>query len=232
MKLLLRHLIVCVVLSLVCLLVTDRSEATAPTDVLRSVFTEANKILRDPATEDRPHERLAAIRGLFSRVFDFRGAAERSLGREWQARTPAEQGEFTRVFGDFVQRGFVYWIASVADIDLSGPGVTVQYLGESVHRDTATVQTALLGRGGRLIQLRHDMVYRDRRWMVRDVTIDGLSLVGSYRAQFEHVIRVSSYRELVERLRARITSEAPRPQAASADGGAPLLPRGIQVEGR
>jgi phospholipid transport system substrate-binding protein len=232
MKALPGRLGVALVVALLGLLAASASEASGPTDLLRSVFAEANRILKDPATEDRPQERLALIRGLFSRVFDFRGAAERSLGRQWQARTLAEQNEFTRVFADFVQRGFVYWIASVADIDLNGAGVTVQYLGESVNRDTAAVQTAILGRGGRLILLDHDMVFRDRRWLVRDVTIDGLSLVGSYRAQFEHVIRVSSYRDLVERMRAR-ASESPRPQPVSAtDGGPPpLLPRGTQIEG-
>lgn len=223
---------VSIVIGLVWLLVASTGEASGPTDVLRTVFAEANKILKDPATDDRPQERLAAIRGLFSRVFDFRDAAERSLGRQWQTRSLAEQIEFTKVFAGFVQRGFVSWIASVADIDLAGPGVTVQYLGESVGRDTATVQTAILGRGGRLILLDHDMVFRDRHWMVRDVTIDGLSLVGSYRAQFEHVIRVSSYRDLVERMRARI-SDSPRPQPAAATEARPaLLPRGVQIEGR
>ena len=94
------------------------------------------------------------------------------------------------------------------------------------------MQTAIVGRGGRLILLDHDMVLRDRRWMVRDVTIDGLSLIGSYRAQFEHVIRVSSYRDLVERMRARV-SDSPRPQpAAATDAGPARLPRGVRIEGR
>lgn len=232
MKALLGRPAVGIAVGLACLLAAAVSEASGPTDLLRGVFAETNRILTDPTTEDRPHERLAAIRSLFSRVFDFRGAAERALGRQWQARSLAEQNEFTKVFGEFVQRGVVYWIASVADIDLNGTGVTVQYLGESVNRDTAAVRTAILGRGGRLILLDHDLVFRERRWLVRDVTIDGLSLVGSYRAQFEHVIRVSSYRDLVERMRARV-SDSPRPQPASATGGAPaLLPRGAHIEGR
>src|SRR4030095_1825264 len=213
---------VALVVALLGLLAASASEASGPTDLLRSVFAEANRILKDPATEDRPQERLALIRGLFSRVFDFRGAAERSLGRQWQGRSLAEQNEFTRVFAAFLPRRFGHRLASVADIDLNGAGVTVQYLGESVSRDTAAVQTAILGRGGRLILLDHDMVFRDRRWMVRDMTIDGLSLVGRYRAPVEPVIRVSSSRDLVERMRARAT-ESPRPQPASATEAAPLL---------
>ncbi|HEY7435255.1 MAG TPA: hypothetical protein VIE41_08940, partial [Methylomirabilota bacterium] len=53
-------------------LLTSGAEAGAPTDTLRATFAQANKIISDPATEDRPLERLVAIRALFSKVFDFR----------------------------------------------------------------------------------------------------------------------------------------------------------------
>jgi phospholipid transport system substrate-binding protein len=205
-----------VVCALACLLAGVAPVQAGPaTDAVRATFAEANKIITDPATADRPYERLAAIRTLFSRVFDFRGAAERVLGREWHARTLAEQRDFTYVFGDFVQRGFVFWLASVAEVDGSGGGVTVSYVGESLDRERAAVQTTILARGGRQIRLDHDMVYQGKRWMVRDVTIEGVSLVANYRAQFDRVMRGSSYRELMARMRERVASEIPRPAAAS-----------------
>jgi phospholipid transport system substrate-binding protein len=207
-----------------CLCQANLAQAAGPTDVLRGVFAEANRVLTDPATEQRPHERLLAIRGLFSRVFDFRDAAERSLGRQWQARTAAEQQEFTRLFADFVQRGFVYWLASVAEVDGRAGGATVQFLGETVERDTATVQTAILARGGRMIPLTHTMVYRNRRWVVRDVTIEGISLVANYRSQFDRVIRGSSYPQLVQLIRARIASEYPFPEPPAQGAAAVYTP--------
>jgi phospholipid transport system substrate-binding protein len=207
-----------------CLCQANLAQAGGPTDVLRGVFAEANRVLTDPATEQRPHERLVAIRGLFSRVFDFRDAAERSLGRQWQARTAAEQQEFTRLFADFVQRGFVYWLASVAEVDGRAGGATVQFIGETVERDTATVQTAILARGGRMIPLTHTMVYRNRRWMVRDVTIEGISLVASFRSQFDRVIRGSSYPQLVQLIRARIASEYPFPEPPAQGAAAVYTP--------
>jgi phospholipid transport system substrate-binding protein len=191
------------------------AQAGPATETVRATFTEANKIITDPATADRPQERLAAVRMLFSRVFDFRGASERVLGPQWYARTPAEQRDFTYLFGDFVQRGFVYWLASVADVD--GNGVTVHYLHESLDRDRAAVQTTILGRGGRLVRLDHEMVYQGKRWMVRDVTIEGISLIANYRAQFDRVMRGSSYRGLVTRMRERVASELPRPAAAGPE---------------
>ena len=191
-----------------CLCQANLAQAGGPTDVLRGVFAEANRVLTDPATEQRPHERLVAIRGLFSRVFDFRDAAERSLGGQWQASSTAEQAEFTRIFSEFMQRGFVYLLASVADVNGDGGGITVRFLRESVDREHATVQMAITGRGGRLISLSHDLVYRDRRWVVRDVTIEGVSLVTNYRAQFDRVIRVSSYPELIQRMKIRLANES------------------------
>ncbi len=197
------------------LLVTGAAAAGAgaPTTTLQATFAQANKIIADPTLEDRPLERLVAIRALFSKVFDFRGASEDVLGPEWRARTPVEQREFTSIFSGFVQRSFVYWLAAVAEIDANG--ITVSYLSESVERDRAGVRTTIVGKGGRQIRLDHWMVYQGHRWLVRDITIDGISLVTNYRAQFDRVIKTSSYRDLVVRMQERVGAEMPRP----ASGG-------------
>jgi len=197
-------------------------EAGAPTETLRGIYADANKILIDPTLEERPMARLVAIRALFSRAFDFRGAAQRALGNQWQARTPAEQSEFTSLFAGFVQRGFVYWIASVAELDGNSGGVTINYLGESTDKDRALVHTGIASRAGRQVLLDHDMVYLGKRWMVRDVTIDGISLVANYRAQFDRVIRGSSYHNLVVRMQERVNEELPQsvvggPERINAD---------------
>ena len=228
----LRHLLLCAIL-LAAMGPANIAEAGAPTEMLRGVFADANRVLTDPATEQRPLERLVAIRGLFSRVFDFRDAAERSLGRQWQARTAAEQQEFTRAFADFVQRGFVYWLASVAEVDGRAGGATVQFVSESLDRDTATVQVAILARGGRMIPLTHHLIYRNRRWVVRDVNIEGISLVSSYRSQFDRIIRGSSYPQLLQLIRARVASEYPFPEPPSkAEAVAAPLIREIPFETR
>lgn len=207
-----------------CLSPPHSSEAGPPSDTLRAVFGDANKILTDPATRQRPLERLVTIQALVGRVFDFRDAAERSLGGQWQASSPAEQAEFTRIFAEFMQRGFVYLLASVADVDDHGGGITVRFLRESVNREQATVQTAVGGRGGRLISLTHELVYRDRRWVVRDVSIEGVSLVANYRAQFDRVIRVASFPELIQRMKIRVAAE-PLLQESVEAGAAPDVRR-------
>ena len=210
------HLIVCAVV-LLCLSPTHSSEAGAPSDALRAAFGDANRILTDPATERHPIERLVTIQALMGKVFDFRDAAERSLGGQWQASSMAEQAQFTRIFTEFMQRGFVYWLASVADVD--GHGITVRFLRESLDHERATVQMTVAGRGGRLFSLSHELVYRDRSWVVRNVTIEGVNLVANYRAQFDRVIRLSSYPELIQRMKIRIANES-LPQESVETGAA------------
>jgi phospholipid transport system substrate-binding protein len=194
-------------------LLVSVAEAGGPTSTLQATFAQANRIIADPTLEERPLERIVAIRTLFSKVFDFRGASEDVLGPEWKARTAVEQREFTSIFSGFVQRSFVFWLAAAAEID--GNGITVSYLGESVERDRAAVRTVIVGRGGRRIRLDHWMVYQGNRWLVRDITIDGVSLITNYRAQFDRVMRTSSYRDLVVRIQERAGAELPRP----ASGG-------------
>jgi phospholipid transport system substrate-binding protein len=47
------------------------------------------------------------------------------------------------------------------------------------------------------------MLKRGDRWYIYDVLIENVSLIANYRAQFDKIIRTSSYGELVRRLRDR-----------------------------
>ncbi len=209
------------------------AEATSPTETVQALYAEANQVLGRPTSEREVQERLPAIRRLFARAFDFRGAAQRALGEQWRARTPAEQRDFTALFAGFVERGFVFWLASVAAIDDEPRGgVRVTYLGEDVDRDRAAVRTSLMGRGGRQVLLDYAMIRQRAAWVVDDVTIDGISLVANYRAQFHRVIRNGSYHDLVERMRERVSTEIPRPAAARPLGNDTLEASPTPLHGR
>ncbi|MBI4590427.1 MAG: ABC transporter substrate-binding protein [Candidatus Rokubacteria bacterium] len=172
-----------------------------------------NKILAEPETEGHPTERLIAVRKLVNDIFDFRDAAELALGREWQARTPAEQEEFVQLFAGLLERAFIRGVASKASVNA---GVRVRFLDESVDRDVATVQTAVVSRGGGEILLDYHMIKRGERWMIRDVVLEGVSLVANYRAQFHRVIEGSSYPDLVAKMKAK-TAEARRVATVPAE---------------
>jgi ABC-type transporter MlaC component/cell division septation protein DedD len=196
--------------------------AGEPTDTMRDFFGAVNLALTDPRTEDQPAEKLKAIRRHVDEVLDVREAAMLALGREWTARTAAEQNEFVALFADLLERSFVWRVAGKASI---AGGVKVQYLGETVTGDTATVDTAVSARDGNDLRLEYRMLRRADRWVVRDVVMDGVSTMDSYHAQLQRVVRDGSWPELMSQLRAKVGAPPVGVQvAAPAPAPGPLTP--------
>ena len=189
-----------VLAALVLLLAGGPSSAWAgpPTDQLRGSIDRVIRVLEDPELrrESRTAERRAVIRRIANEIFDFTEITRRCLGRHWQARTPDEREEFTRLFTDLLERAYIGKLESYS-------GERVVYLGDAADDDVASVRTRLVTRQGTEIPVEYRMHRRDGRWLVYDVAIEGVSLVANYRAQFNKTIQTASYSGLVERLRAK-----------------------------
>ncbi|HET8578207.1 MAG TPA: ABC transporter substrate-binding protein [Methylomirabilota bacterium] len=211
-------------LGLLLLLARGASAAT-PTEEVRSFLARAISIVEDVALS--PMERLDAVRGMLAHVFDFRGAAELALGPYWRARTPAERREFVPLFADLLERSYLSQVQSRMKRD---GGVKITYLDESRDGDRATVRTILSPDGREDVPFDYRLVRRGDRWLVRDVVIEGVSLVENYRAQFVKTIESSSYHQLVAWLKAK-ASEGPRTPEARAGSLASLTtPPGFRRE--
>jgi len=65
--------------------------AGAPLDQLRLQVDRVLKVLDDAELKkpDKAKDRRVAVRKIANEIFDFSETAKRSLGRHWQARTPA-----------------------------------------------------------------------------------------------------------------------------------------------
>ena len=194
--------------------------ATSPTGTLEAFFARTNTVLQtvDPAHGlEAPRQ---AIRDLVNEVFDFRSAAAVALGPVWLSRIPEDQAEFTRLFAIFLERGFIAMVGSKASVT---GGVQIQFLGESIDGESARVATTLLTRGGQELPVDYWMVRRGDRWKVKDVVVDGMSIVLNYRAQFGRVLAAHPYAGLVARMQAQAPSEPP-PAAPLPAQPAPSTP--------
>ena len=168
--------------------------AGGPTDQARQYTDQVLKVLEDP-TLKQP-ERQAAVRKVAIEIFDVSETARRALGRHWHSRTPAEREEFIRLFADLLESTYV------SKIGLYG-GERVSYVGESIDGDLAIVRAKILRKQGVEVPVEARMLRREDRWYIYDIAVEGISLVGNYRSQFNAIIQKSSYEQLVERLRTR-----------------------------
>src|SRR5581483_1178650 len=193
MRPLLRTALACTLL--VLLAATRQALAGVPTDQLRMQVDRVLKLLDDPALKapDKANERRVAVRKVAEDIFDFGETAKRSLGRHWAARTPQERDEFTKLFGDLLERSYI------SKIELYG-GEKIQYVGDRIEGDTAIVQSKLLTKSGGEVPIDYRMLRKGDRWLVYDVVIEGVSLVSNYRTQFNKIIQTSSYQDLVKKM--------------------------------
>jgi phospholipid transport system substrate-binding protein len=198
-----RSLTVPIAVALVLALVSP-SSAGAPTSALKQHVDQVVKTLDDPALEDRPEVRHERVRTIAESIFDFPDTARRALGPHWNARSPRERDEFVKLFTDLLDRAYV------SKIELY-QGERVQYVGEQVSGDEATVKTLIETKKGSEVAIDYRMHARDARWLVYDVVIEGVSLVSNYRTQFNKIVQTEGFDRLVQRLRAM---EAPQPAAS------------------
>jgi len=186
--------------------------AGLPTDQLREGVDRVVKILRDPELkgDKQIDQRRAAIAVVAGELFDFGEMARRSLAQHWDKRTPAEQKEFVRLFTALMQRSYV------SKVDQQDAAGRMTYRGETMDAGHAVVQTTVSLSNGSEMPLDYRMHKPRDRWQVYDLSLDGISLVANYRAQFNKIIRTSSYETLVARLKSK-QAEFSVPSAASAD---------------
>ncbi len=71
---------------------------------------------------------------------------------------------------------------------------------DGVRGDEATVKTQV-GASQGAIPVDFWMVHRGDSWRACDIVIGGVSLVRNYRAQFDKVIKRTSYQQLVKQVR-------------------------------
>ena len=173
-------------------------EAGIPTDQLRSATDRVLKILQDPALKQAGSvdARRQQIRSIADEIFDWHETGKRALARHWPTRSPKEQEEFSALFGDLIERSYIGRIEQYS-------GERIVYTGDTVDGDQATVQTKLITKANTEIPIDYRMQKEGDRWRAYDVVIEGVSLVGNYRSQFNRIIAQSGYDALVGKLKAK-----------------------------
>jgi phospholipid transport system substrate-binding protein len=187
-------MVLAVGLSIIC---AAQARAGEPTEQIKGSVDRVLQILEDPKlkAEGMAKERRAAIRKAANTIFDFPETAKRALGPHWQNLSDKDREEFTTLFSDLLERPYITKIEQYN-------GEKIKYVGDTSEGDTAVVKTRLITKNGTEVPVDYRMHRRGDRWLVYDVSIEGVSLVANYRTQFNKIIQTASYEELVKKMRA------------------------------
>lgn len=182
------------------LIAASSAGAEPVTEQLRPQIERVLRTLEDQALKGpaRAPERRRALREATEGVFDWREMARRALGGHWERRSEAERTEFAALFRDLLERAYLTKVEQYS-------GEPIRYAGEATEGDRAVVQTRLVTPRGQEVAIDYRLARAESRWLIHDIVVEGVSLTSNYRAQFDGIIRVSSYRELVRKIKTRLS---------------------------
>jgi phospholipid transport system substrate-binding protein len=173
--------------------------AMGPRETVETAVARVITLLQDAddasaAAAKQQADRRTEIRKIARELFDFDEVTRRTLSRHWAARSQDERAEFVALFTDVLERSYVNRVEAYA-------GENITYLGESVDAGFATVRSKVSTQRRTEIALDYRLHFRDGRWRIYDLQIDGVSFVSTYRSQFDRIIQSESYAALLERMR-------------------------------
>jgi phospholipid transport system substrate-binding protein len=181
----------------VCLLSSMPFVARAgePTDQLSGTVNTLTGMLasapRAAMTSDELPDRVAKL--IYER-FDFAEMAKLSLGKYWDGISEAERQEFVEVFTTFVLRAYKSTLSSYN-------GEKISYEREIQEGDHAQVDTKVMGKDKPLF-VDYKLHRLGDSWKVYDIAIEQVSVTKNFHSQFNRVISESSFKDLIQRMRA------------------------------
>ena len=160
--------------------------AKGPMEALKGPIEQVIEILRDPRYKDGAHEeeQLDRLWDIAREIFDFEAIARGTLKRHrWQSFSPEQREEFTEVFTEFLGTNYFNQIQGKYHNE------KVVFVEVTMKSDTkALVETKIL-RETVEIPVDYSMWTRTGSWRIYNVTIEGASLLGNYRNEFERVLQ-------------------------------------------
>jgi len=184
------------------LVLLGSSIAGGPTEDVKKTTDKLIAIVSDPALKepDKAREKATQIRKAVDERFDWKEMSKRTLARYWKKRTEREKEEFIDLFGKLLERTYLDKVEGYS-------GEKVLYVGERVDGDYGIVVVKIVTKKDTEILVKYKLKKKGGKWLVYDISIEGVSLVNNYRKQFNSIMTRSSYEDLIKKLRTKVEGE-------------------------
>jgi len=131
-------------------------------------------------------------------ILDIPAVAQRTLGKHWQARTPAEQQEFITLLEQLLTK-----VAYPKSAEFFH-SLEVNFAKENIAGQRATVKTTVRHPKEGVVSVDYRLVQEGDVWRVQDILLDDVSLAANLQSQFNKIITENTYAELLRRMRDKL----------------------------
>ncbi len=145
-------------------------------------------------TQIEKSQRDARLIEVVTPIFDFKTMAKLSLGKKyWPGLSPEQQEDFSDLFIQRLQDSYL------EKLDLYNDEKIVyeepSQVGNKVHMATTLVS------GANRISMLYKFYRTEGGWKIYDIEIEGVSIMQTYRSQFDGVLKKGTIDDLLEKLR-------------------------------
>ena len=128
-------------------------------------------------------------------LVDFQEATQLAVGRPWASATPEQKERLVTEF-----RGMLVRVYSSAIGAYTGQTMKVLPVHMAPGATEATVRNQYLSEGRQPVAVSYSMKQTSTGWKIYDINVEGVSLVLTYRSEFEQITRTSGIDGLIKRL--------------------------------
>jgi len=172
--------------------VNDPNYPKDPNSLLRTSWDAVFSVLRNKDIDQKEKEKK--INEIVTPIFDFPLMAKLALGRKhWPALTAAQQEKFTSLFVERLKTSYRENMSLYTD-------EKVQLRPAEVKNKTVCYIPLELTSKDKKVNILYKLQKVDKRWKIYDVEIQGVSILLTYRSQFDDILQKGTVADLLARL--------------------------------
>jgi phospholipid transport system substrate-binding protein len=146
--------------------------------------------------KSNPHIIYKAVETNLLPNIDVPGMARSVIGRQiWQKASASERDAFSKAFTKLVIRTYSSPLAQYTD-------ETVQFLPirGSLNNRFLRINSVIVRSEGQNIPLSYSLVSKEGQWKIYDISVEGVSLLQSFRSQFAQVLQHADIKEVIKQM--------------------------------
>lgn len=186
-------------------LTTEVYAQERPDEVIKATSDEMVRALKANKAElqAQPEKITQLVEEILVPRFDFATISQWVMGRSWRGATSAQREAFTKEFKTLLINAYA--------------GVLLEYTDETINilplpsgaenEDELTVRSEIISSGKAPVAINYAMIKSQQNtWMVYDVTIEGISIVTSYRSEVRDLVASLGVDGMIDRLKEKNSS--------------------------
>lgn len=159
---------------------------------------------QDSKAENAQIEQIAReIFAMFDFIFDYKLMAQLSLSQNYKTLTKEQQDQYNQAFEQNLKRSFTDKLRLYKDEEMQVVG------GEQTKNNRYNLKTSMV-LDGKLNYIIFKFYDSKGDWRIYDVDILGISVVQTYRSQFNDILTNADFQTLLAKLQSEIHFESPK----------------------